>query len=87
MSKFKNSFEQFIQDPEKWRQDSWDKTSDKQAKLLNILIKSTSGVLAALSFLLGFGVDKKYFIVGIIALIVLIKYNPIRFKAKYGSKK
>ena len=87
MSKFKNSFEQLKKDPDKWRQDSWDRTSDKQAKLLNILIKSSSGLLAALCFLLGFGVNKKYLILGIIALIILIKVNPVHFKAKYGSKK
>lgn len=33
MSKFKKSFEQFKKDPEKWRQDSWDRTSNKQAKI------------------------------------------------------
>ncbi len=87
MGKFKNSFEQFKNDPDKWRQDSWDKTSDNKVKFFNILIKSTSGFLAALSFLLGFGVDKKYFILGVIALIVLIKYNPMHLKDKYGSKK
>lgn len=87
MSKFKNSFEQFKKDPIKWRQDSWDKTSDKQTNLLNILIKTSSGCLAALSFLLGFGVDKKYFIIGIIALIIFFVMDPHRFKNKYGSKK
>lgn len=34
MSKFKDSFNQFIEDPIKWRQNSWDRTSDKQAKYL-----------------------------------------------------
>ncbi|MPM60028.1 hypothetical protein SDC9_106875 [bioreactor metagenome] len=87
MSILKNSFEQFNKDPDKWKQDSWDKTSYAKAKFLNILIKVSSGFLAALSFLLGFGVDKKYFILGIVALIILIKYNPVHLKEKYGSKK
>lgn len=87
MSKSKNSFEQFKKDPDKWWQDSWDKTSYAKAKFFNILIKVLYGFLAALCFLLGFGVDKKYFILGIIALIILIKYNPVHLKEKYGSKK
>lgn len=87
MSKLKNSFEQFNKDPDKWRQDSWDRTSDAKVKFFNILIKVSCGFLVALSFLLGFGVDKKHFIVGIIALIILIKYNPKHLKDKYGSKK
>ncbi|WP_304970349.1 hypothetical protein [Romboutsia ilealis] len=87
MSRFKDSFNQFIKDPIKWRQDSWDRTSDKQAKILNILLKLSSGTLTALCFLLVFIGKKEYLILGIISLIILITFNPIRFKAKYGSKK
>ena len=86
MSNFKNSFEQFKNDPEKWRQDSWDKMSDSKVKFFNILIKLSCSILVILCLLLGFVKDKNYFILGFIALIVLVKYDPMHLKNKYGSK-
>ncbi|MGL6106132.1 hypothetical protein [Romboutsia sp.] len=87
MGKFKNSFEQLKKDPTKWRQDSWDKASDKQTNLLNIIFKSIYGFGTALGFFLGFIADKKYFFIGIIFLIMFLFISPKKFKSKYGSKK
>lgn len=87
MSKFKDSFNQFIEDPIKWRQNSWDRTSDKQAKYLNIFLKIAFGFSTILYFLLAYIGEKVCLILGIISLICLIKCDAVRFKAKYGSKK
>ncbi|CEP43031.1 Uncharacterised protein [[Clostridium] sordellii] len=86
MGKFKNSFEQFKKDPEKWRQNSWDNTSKTQVNLLNIISKLIYGFGTLLGFFLGFAVDKKYFFMGILFLIMFFVLSPKKFKDKYGSK-
>ena len=85
MSKIKKGFEDFKEDPEKWRQDSWDAIDEKKIKPYNFILKGmylVSGVMALMLSLV-------YFIflpIGIILLIISYKLDARKMKEKYGSK-
>ncbi|UPA31801.1 hypothetical protein L0P85_06600 [Terrisporobacter glycolicus] len=85
MSKIKKGLEDFKEDPEKWRQDSWDAIDEKKIKPYNFILKGmylVSGVMALMLSLV-------YFIflpIGIILLIVSYKIDARKMKEKYGSK-
>ncbi len=86
MSKIKKGLEDFKEDPEKWRQDSWDAIDEKKIKPYNFIMRGMSLLLAIVFLIFAFALDLRWLIVAIIYIILFYKFDARKMKEKYGSK-